>query len=253
MTEDYEAFVDKFKPKKTSDDCYTPINIYNAVAGWVEKEYGVSWLDFVRPFYPGGDYENQVYLPGQIVVDNPPFSIITKICRFYDARGIKYFLFAPTLTCFQSLSDRNSAIVCGVQITYHNGAKVNTSFLTNLDSCRCRTAPELNRIVKEQDEKNLKKIKKQRPKYIYPDHVITSAMMEVWSRRGVDFQVSREESTSINALDSQKAVGKEIFGKGYLLSDHAAAAAAAAERQTWELSEREKRIVAGLQEAKQTS
>ena len=163
MTEDYEAFVDKFKSKKTTDDCYTPTNIYNAVAGWVEKEYGVSWLDFVRPFYPGGDYENQVYLPGQIVVDNPPFSIITKICRFYDARGIKYFLFAPTLTCFQGVSDRNSAIVCGVSITYDNGAKVNTSFITNLDSCRARTAPDLFRLVKEQDEANQRRIKKLLP------------------------------------------------------------------------------------------
>lgn len=26
--EDYKAFVDKFKPKKTTDDCYTPQHIY---------------------------------------------------------------------------------------------------------------------------------------------------------------------------------------------------------------------------------
>lgn len=35
----YQAFVDKFKPKKTSDDCYTPANIYEAVAAWVAEEY----------------------------------------------------------------------------------------------------------------------------------------------------------------------------------------------------------------------
>ena len=27
----YQAFVDKFKPKKTTDDCYTPENIYKVV------------------------------------------------------------------------------------------------------------------------------------------------------------------------------------------------------------------------------
>ena len=54
--ESYEEFVDKFKPKKTTDDCYTPVEIYDAVAGWVENEYRVNRCNFVRPFYPGGDY-----------------------------------------------------------------------------------------------------------------------------------------------------------------------------------------------------
>lgn len=29
---EYDAFVEKFKPKKTTDDCYTPANVYDAVA-----------------------------------------------------------------------------------------------------------------------------------------------------------------------------------------------------------------------------
>lgn len=28
---EYKEFVDKFKPKKTTDDCYTPENVYKAV------------------------------------------------------------------------------------------------------------------------------------------------------------------------------------------------------------------------------
>ena len=36
---EYAAFVEKFKPKKTTDDCYTPENIYNAVRDWVLAEY----------------------------------------------------------------------------------------------------------------------------------------------------------------------------------------------------------------------
>lgn len=31
MTGEYAAFVEKFKPKKTTDDCYTPDNVYAAV------------------------------------------------------------------------------------------------------------------------------------------------------------------------------------------------------------------------------
>lgn len=40
-SEEYKAFVDKFKPKLTTDDCYTPPNIYETVKEWVferEKE-----------------------------------------------------------------------------------------------------------------------------------------------------------------------------------------------------------------------
>ena len=32
--ETYEQFVEKFKPRKTTDDCYTPPLVYEAVKGW---------------------------------------------------------------------------------------------------------------------------------------------------------------------------------------------------------------------------
>lgn len=52
---EYAAFVEKFKPKKTTDDCYTPENIYDVVADWVAEEYGADRDAFVRPFWPGAD------------------------------------------------------------------------------------------------------------------------------------------------------------------------------------------------------
>ena len=52
--EEYNEFLDKFEIKKTTDDCYTPEPVYNAVAEWVAEEYKVNQKDFVRPFYPGG-------------------------------------------------------------------------------------------------------------------------------------------------------------------------------------------------------
>ena len=39
MKQDYDEFVNKFKPKKTTDDCYTPELVYNAVRDWVIEEY----------------------------------------------------------------------------------------------------------------------------------------------------------------------------------------------------------------------
>ena len=50
--EEYLEFLEKFKARKTTDDCYTPEVVYNAVVNWLENEYHVKRKDFVRPFYP---------------------------------------------------------------------------------------------------------------------------------------------------------------------------------------------------------
>ena len=108
----------------------------------MSKEYQADRSTFLRPFYPGGDYENYNY-EGGIVVDNPPFSIITKIVNFYVAKGIRFFLFAPGLTSIIQLSDICTTLIADAKITYENGAIVSTSFVTNLDdeNIRIRTVP----------------------------------------------------------------------------------------------------------------
>lgn len=110
LGESYEEFIEKFKPKKTTDDCYTPPAIYEAVKDWAVKEYGIDPAKIVRPFYPGGDYERFEYPKGCVVLDNPPFSILSKILRFYDERGIAYFLFAPTLTIFSAAKNTRGGV-----------------------------------------------------------------------------------------------------------------------------------------------
>lgn len=74
VSEEYQEFLDKFKAKHTTDDCFTPPKIYDAVKEWVFKEYGDKWTEIVRPFYPGGDYTKEDYPDGCLVLDNPPFS-----------------------------------------------------------------------------------------------------------------------------------------------------------------------------------
>ena len=37
--ETYREFVEKFKPKKTTDDCYTPNEIYEAVKNYATKKH----------------------------------------------------------------------------------------------------------------------------------------------------------------------------------------------------------------------
>ena len=165
----YEEFVEKFKPKKTTDDCYTPPAVYEAVKDWAVKEYDLKGKEIVRPFYPGGDFENYDYPADCVVIDNPPFSILTKICKWYIEKDIKFFLFAPSLTLFSGAS--TSYVITGSQIIYENGADVKTSFVTNMDKYKVRSANDLRlAIIKAQETEE----KASLPKYDYPppcDHV----------------------------------------------------------------------------------
>lgn len=54
-SEEYQEFLQKFEAKKTTDDCYTPTNIYEVIANYVAEHYGVPKKDFMRPFVPDGD------------------------------------------------------------------------------------------------------------------------------------------------------------------------------------------------------
>ena len=245
VNDDYKAFVDKFKPKKTTDDCYTPENVYEAVASWVEGEYGVDRAAFVRPFWPGGDYERFEYPEGCIVVDNPPFSILTAICSFYRYHGIDYFLFAPAMFCFLRV-DGLCAVCASAGITYENGAEVRTSFVTSMEpEYVARTAPSLYDAVNAANDENLKKAKKKVGRYEFPDHVITAAKLGWMSVHHTDLRIRRCEATRIASLDAMDAAGKSgIFGYGYLLAERAAAERAAAER--WQLSDRERAMVSML-------
>ena len=133
--ETYEEFVEKFEraKAKTTDDCITPKAVYDGVLSYVRDRYKIGDAPIVRPFYPGGDYEAYDYPAGCVVVDNPPFSILKKIVRFYQARGIRFFIFCDSRFSLRYLDVPGVSIVsCHAEIEYDNGAVVNTSFCTNL-------------------------------------------------------------------------------------------------------------------------
>ena len=249
--ETYEEFVEKFVPKKTTDDCMTPTLVYDAIRDWVCETYNVDPSVIVRPFWPGGDYENFAYPEGCVVVDNPPFSILSKICDFYIERGVLFFLFAPSLTAFSGKKTvmRMNHIFANTSITYENGATILTAFVTNIvEDLVAQTSSELKRRIEKAMEETRAKVRTL-PKYVYPDNVVTAAFMQKLARYEIDFEIKRSESTHISSLDQQKEKGKAIFGSGLLISERAAAERAAAEkfeREVWELSERERAIVAAL-------
>lgn len=251
---DYDGFVNKFSKshKKTTDDCYTPPEIYKAVFQWVKDEIGIPEnSEIIRPFYPGGDYENEDYM-GKIVIDNPPFSILAKIIEFYQSKNIKFFLFAPGLTCMagkKAAMENLTAVFAAntKSLRYENGARVNTAFLTNMaGDLKIWSSESLGALINSA----LAKIPNQKDKIknIYPENMITTSKMEYYG----DLKINRKDTIPIKSLDAQRKAGKSIFGNGFLLSTKATQAAQAARikkkeiEQIWELSEREKKLLVEL-------
>ena len=258
--EQYDEFEDKFKPKLTTDDCYTPPAIYNAVKDWAVKEYGWQDRKIVRPFYPGGDYQRENYPDGCVVIDNPPFSILSQILAWYEDHKIDYFLFAPALTLL-GLRPATSHIAASVSITYDNGAEVRTSFVCSQGDL-IRTAPDLTAKVKAVNDEINAENKNHLDKYEYPDGVVTSVMLGKWSGYGVDYRENRAEF--VRELESQKDSGRGIYGSGYLVpraamiearnkAERNKAERNKAEQETnaikWSLSPRELKIIETLEGA----
>lgn len=239
---DYEGFVEKFKPKKTTDDCYTPPAIYEAVLEYIGENYDLTGKQIIRPFYPNKDYKRAEYPENAVVIDNPPFSIVTQIARFYSARKIPFFIFAPHLTLFTADVDC-SHIVVGASIIYENGAVVNTSFLSNMfGDIKILACSKLYRKFKDIQDAN----KANLPKYVYPDNVLMVSQLNRIIQYGIDFKIMKGEAAHCTALKSQKEVGKTMFGGGFLISEKAAA-----EKKNvivWSLSPKEWEIIKSLRE-----
>jgi hypothetical protein len=247
---DYDAFLDKFEDKKTTDDCYTPKEVMDIVIEYVNDKYSLKDKKILRPFFPGGDFESIDYTDDCIVIDNPPFSIITKICRFYLERRIKFFLFCPHLTCFGADIDVTH-IIASADITYENGATIKTSFVSNmLGDLKIIGDAELHQKFKEIQAKS----KVNLPKYQYPEHIITVSKVAYCVEKGLSLTIDKKDTRHYRAMDMQKKHGKGLFGSGFIVSDKAAAATAAATAAAknkdniivWELSKKEKEIIKSL-------
>jgi ribosomal protein L29 len=174
-------------------------------------------------------------------------------------KGIKFFLFANHLTLFSITSDI-TRVVCCVDVTYENGAKIKTSFLSNaFGDIRVMGVPELHEEIKaiHREKEKVKHL----PTYDYPPEVLTVYRISCLVSKGIACAFREKDLHYISALDSQKIHKKAIFGNGFLLSEQAALRMKEAERQAeikaaeaeaagrkearivWTLSEREKEII----------
>lgn len=241
----YDAFVDKFEAKKTTDDCYTPPLVYDAVVRYVRRNVDLTSKKIVRPFFPGNDFEAVEYPADAVVIDNPPFSIIGKIVKFYISKDVPFFLFAPHLTLFSS--DLNCAfIVAYANVVYDNGAEVKTSFLSNMFENSVIGAADLHAEIKE-----LHKKANPLPKYRYPNNVLTVSRVAKLVESGISVTIEGKHLAHCRGLQSQKKHGKSMFGSGFLISDAAAEMLHEKERERerereWELSPKELEIIKSL-------
>lgn len=237
---DYDKFLSKFRKQKTTDDCYTPEPVYRAVVDFVRR-HAVVRGEIVRPFYPGGDFENYVYPDTCTVIDNPPFSIISRIVRFYHHHNVPYFLFAPALTLFSVAKEvPKTHIVCGATIRYDNGAKIPTSFVSNMFGNTCIwVCSELYRMLNTSNTKPINK-------FVFDKHIVTSATLIKLIKNGANIKIDRKQVYPIRRLEALDALGTTLFGEGFLLSDSAVAEIAGAEKNNGiiiALSEKERKIV----------
>lgn len=212
MGEGYGEFVDKFKPKLTTDDCYTPPEVYDIVRAFVDAKVApLKGRQIVRPFVPGGDFENFNYPAGCVVLDNPPFSIYAKIVRFYLEKGIDFFLFAPALTPLVQGADVTYVLPnCAVE--YENGAVVSTSFVTNMVQGGIRFWMETSLRAKIETAQN-----RESPdlgNYAFPPCVWTAARLQKIAKGDEDFFIKAEDCEYIRNLDQMKADGKGLYGGG---------------------------------------
>ena len=237
---DYESFLAKFTENpKTTDECWTPPDVYEAVVRYVGEIYDLSGKELLRPFYPGGDYENAVYPENGVVVDNPPFSIFAKICKFYSEAKIPFFLFGPGMTIMVCCR-WCTAVVVADQLVFTNGAKVRVNFATNLlGDMMATTSVRLSELLRRCPSQN---VTVDLPKYGYPGELLSVSDLQTLANGDVDFGVSRREAVPVKDLDLHpKRNG--LFGNHLLISE---AKAEAVRTIPVLLSARERRIVDGL-------
>lgn len=200
-SEEYRKFVEKFDKdaERTTDDCYTPQDVYECVRDYfIEESVIPRGAKLVRPFYPGGDYEREEYPDGCVVYDNPPFSIMTQIVKYYQDKGIKFLLYCPALTSIW-LSKYATLIAFDFHVIYENGAGVETFLITNLydENIAIKSLDgELSSRVKslpsqQRENKNLQQ-------YLTPPEVVDIKAVKYISRYGVE--LSAEEQEIVNEL-----------------------------------------------------
>ena len=212
-SQEYLDYLKKFNTVKTPDDTFTPPKIYDAVKKWAMQEYGIpDTAKIIRPFRPGGDYQKEEYPNNCVVIDNPPFSILAEIQRWYIEHHINFFLFCEGTCILSTTIEGVCHIIVDAKITYDNGAVINTGFLTNMSDYAIQTRPDLKELIKEASDIT----RKENSKIEWPQEVLTIGKLVRLADNGQDIRLTRDQLAF-----TRKAGEQPIYGAGYLMSHDA--------------------------------
>lgn len=224
--EQYEEWLNKFnETPKTSDDTFTPANVYKTVYEWADKHYHISGRPIERPFYPGGDYTKYNYRENCVVVDNPPFSIFAKIIDFYIENKIDFFIWCPHLTSLPHIVRGVTLVIADASVIYSNGARIASGWLTNLDKENAVICSnELQLALEQCNIVNRKS--KHLTKYDYPPELLRVAVLNQLSKL-CEYEIPRDQvylKKVIRETDQQKEYNRvnkkkqAVYGGGFWMS-----------------------------------
>lgn len=208
--EEYFEWLRKFERKHTTDECYTPPAVYEEIKEYVVKFFGLEGKTIERPFYPGGDYKKaaESYDENTVVIDNPPFSLTAEIIRTYQASSVRFFLFTQMKTALHHIDKGVSVWFMPSNVVYSDGERVDTAFLTNIESSQCiRTVPELDFCVNPRRAKNM-----------YPPDLYIASHFRRMSLTGAALMIPIEPRMQRRVYIDSKRGEVKIYGSGIELS-----------------------------------
>lgn len=210
--ESFESFTENRKKRDlgvraTKDEIYTDQDEYNDLTEFFKQYYPEAFKrPIVRPFYPGGNYEDLTQYPaGCLVFDNPPFSIESKIVKFYNEHNIQYILFAPG----NNLSNMRNGCSTWTGCTIHYDAVAFFSqFLTNLDTQQTlHISGELYNFMR--NRYSTRHPVKQNLKDMMPDDCFYAGNVQVIARQGKNKTI---RLTDDNYNFYRELNGVKVFG-----------------------------------------
>ena len=219
----YKYCITNGRNTNTADECYTPPAVYDAVLDYAVDRYNLQGKHIVRPFIPGGDYQQYVYDKNDVVIDNPPFSMTTKIANWYINHDIPFFLFINGLygvSLSRGLHGKATVIATNANILFYhksNNKLIKMGFVTNLEPKNIvlrgdvTLTGKLNDLVK----------KKALNKFTYPKNLIRNSDVLTAINRGVELQLTMNNCLFEDRTDYHKKHKLSgVVGGCYLVDDN---------------------------------
>lgn len=98
-------------------------------------------------------------------------------------------------------------------MVYNNGARVNTSFITNMEpsDIRIKTAPELLHKIR-----NIYKFRTRKER-VYPYNFVNTTILERYVKQNISLSISDSECDFIRGIYENGKV-KPVFGGGFIVT-----------------------------------